>query len=231
VLEPAARNSAAAIAAAAVIVGETAPDAVLWIMAADAAVKDVPALRRALEAAAAAARGGRIATFGIRPTSPETGYGYIEQGGELTGADGARAVARFVEKPDAATASASWPAAAPLEQRHVRRHRATCSAELEAHAPAVLAAARAGGGGRGAGPRLRPARRGVPGRALHLDRPCGDGAHGSLPPWCPATRAGRCRLLGVAVGDRGRRTRRATRRSGRWRRSARATATSGRRAS
>jgi mannose-1-phosphate guanylyltransferase/mannose-1-phosphate guanylyltransferase/mannose-6-phosphate isomerase len=144
VLEPAARNSAAAIAAAAVIVGETAPDAVLWIMAADAAVKDVAALRRALEAAAAAARAGRIATFGIRPTTPETGYGYIEADGELPGAEGARAVARFVEKPDAATAERFLAGGRHLWNSGMFvATAATLLAELETHAPAVLSAVRA----------------------------------------------------------------------------------------
>jgi mannose-1-phosphate guanylyltransferase/mannose-6-phosphate isomerase len=149
VLEPAARNSAAAIAAAAVLVGEATPDAVLWIMAADAVVSDVPALLRALEAAALAAQAGRICTFGIRPTRPETGYGYIEAGAALGGAaaggHAALEVARFVEKPDAKTA-ADW-----LEGgRHLWNSgmfvatAGTLLAELAAHAPEVLAAARAG---------------------------------------------------------------------------------------
>jgi len=145
VLEPAARNSAAAIAAAAVLVGEASPDAILWIMAADSAVTDVPALLKALDAAAAAARAGRIATFGIRPTGPETGYGYIEAGGAVPGADGALAVVRFLEKPDAATARAMAG-----DGRHLWNSgmfvatAGTLLAELSAHAPEVLLAARAG---------------------------------------------------------------------------------------
>ncbi|OYW07839.1 MAG: hypothetical protein B7Z53_05645 [Rhodospirillales bacterium 12-71-4] len=131
VLEPEARNSAAAIAAAAVLVGEETPGAVLWIMAADAAVQDVPALRRALEAAAAAAATGRICTFGIRPTVAETGYGYIEAGPALDGVAGALQIARFVEKPDAGN-SGMFVATA-----------ATLVAELANHAPEVLAASRA----------------------------------------------------------------------------------------
>jgi mannose-1-phosphate guanylyltransferase/mannose-1-phosphate guanylyltransferase/mannose-6-phosphate isomerase len=144
VLEPVARNSAAAIAAAAVLVGEARPDTVLWIMAADAAIADVPALRRALEAAAGAARAGHICTFGIRPTAPETGYGYIEVGAPLAAAPGAQAIARFVEKPDAATAARFL-----ADGRHLWNSgmfvatAGTLLAELAAHAPAVLAAARA----------------------------------------------------------------------------------------
>ena len=77
VLEPVGRNSAPAILAAALLVAEQSPDAVLWMMAADHAVDDLPALHQALAIAASAARAGRIVTFGMRPTAPETGYGYI----------------------------------------------------------------------------------------------------------------------------------------------------------
>lgn len=149
VLEPAARNSAAAIAAAAVLVGEQSPDAVLWIMAADAAVADVPALRAALEAAAAAARQGRIATFGIRPTTPETGYGYIEAGSTLPGVEvgdySALEVARFVEKPDAETAKGFLASGRHLWNSGMFVATAgTLLAELRAFAPEVLEAARSG---------------------------------------------------------------------------------------
>ncbi|HEY0419270.1 MAG TPA: sugar phosphate nucleotidyltransferase, partial [Acetobacteraceae bacterium] len=80
VLEPVGRNSAPAILAAALIVAEDNPDSVLWMMAADAAVGNLAALHTALEAAVRAARAGRVVTFGMRPTAPETGYGYIEVG-------------------------------------------------------------------------------------------------------------------------------------------------------
>jgi len=105
VLEPVGRNSAPAIAAAALIQAETDPGAVLWMMAADAAIADVPALHRHLAEAAAAARAGRFVTFGMRPTAPETGYGYIQRGAPLAGLPGAHALIRFVEKPDAETAA------------------------------------------------------------------------------------------------------------------------------
>jgi len=143
-LEPAARNSAAAIAAAAVLVGEAQPDAVLWIMAADAVITDVPALHAALAIAAAAARAGRIATFGIRPTGPETGYGYIEAGATLPGVEGAATVARFVEKPDAATAQGFVAGGRHLWNSGMFVATAgTLMGELGSHAPSVLAAARA----------------------------------------------------------------------------------------
>lgn len=103
-LEPAGRNSAPAVAAAAVLAEETDPGSVLWIMPADSAIADVPALHAALAQAVVAARLGRIVTFGMRPTTPETGFGYIESGAALDGAPGVLALERFVEKPDAATA-------------------------------------------------------------------------------------------------------------------------------
>ena len=78
-LEPIGRNSAPAIAAAAMLVAETTPDAVLWLLAADDAIADTRALHAALATAATAARAGRIVTFGMRPTAPETGYGYIHE--------------------------------------------------------------------------------------------------------------------------------------------------------
>ncbi len=105
-LEPVGRNSAPAVAAAAVMAAQADPDAVLWVMAADAAITDRHALRRALDIAVAAARQGRFVTFGMRPTAPETGYGYIEQGAPIPSIDGAFDVASFVEKPDADTARA-----------------------------------------------------------------------------------------------------------------------------
>ena len=105
ILEPAGRNSAPAIAAAAILVAEEDPGAVLWMMAADASITDTDALHVALAAAATAARAGKIVTFGMRPTAPETGYGYIEIGDPLPDAPGVHAVARFVEKPVAEVAA------------------------------------------------------------------------------------------------------------------------------
>lgn len=144
VLEPAGRNSAPAIAAAALLAEEAGPDTVMWIMAADSAVTDLPALHAALGQAAAAARAGRIVTFGMKPTAPETGYGYIEAGDALPGLPGVQAIARFVEKPDAARA-AEFVAGG----RHLWNSGmfvATASvllAELERFEPAMLATVRA----------------------------------------------------------------------------------------
>jgi len=105
VLEPVGRNSAPAIAAAACLVAQEDPDAVLWMMAADAAISDTAALHAALAVAVGAARAGHFVTFGMKPTAPETGYGYIERGEPLRDAPGAFRVARFIEKPHTADAA------------------------------------------------------------------------------------------------------------------------------
>ncbi|GAN77649.1 mannose-1-phosphate guanylyltransferase/mannose-6-phosphate isomerase [Acidisphaera rubrifaciens] len=141
VLEPVGRNSAPAVAAAALLVAERDPDAVMWMMAADSAIADVAALHAKLDQAVVAARAGRIVTFGMRPTAPETGYGYIEVGDALADAPGVHDLRRFVEKPDAATA-----ATLVAGGRHLWNSgmfvftAATMLAELETHAPDVLRA-------------------------------------------------------------------------------------------
>lgn len=105
-LEPAARNTAAAVAAAAAHLAATgAPaDDMLLVLPSDHVILDRPAFAAAVARAATAAGLGRLVTFGIEPTAPETGYGYIREGAALAGAPGAHDVARFVEKPDLATA-------------------------------------------------------------------------------------------------------------------------------
>ena len=139
VLEPVGRNSAPAIAAAAMLVAEKEPDAVLWMMAADSAIEDTAALHSALDIAATAARAGRVVTFGMRPTAPETGYGYIELGEPLRDAPGAHAVARFCEKPDAALAARFLAGGRHLWNSGMYVFTArTLLTELEHHAPDVL---------------------------------------------------------------------------------------------
>jgi len=150
VLEPAGRNSGPAIAAAALLAEEAGPGTVMWIMAADSAVQDVPALHAALGQAAAAARAGRIVTFGMKPTAPETGYGYIEAGEALPGLDGVQAIARFVEKPDAARAAAFVAGGRHLWNSGMFvATAATLLAEFERHEPALLAQVRAAVAGAG----------------------------------------------------------------------------------
>ncbi len=96
-LEPFGRNTAAAVAAAALHVAARQSDALLLVLPADHLIADQPAFAKAVGEARQLAEQGSLVTFGIQPDAPETGYGYIE-------ADGNRAL-RFVEKPDAATAA------------------------------------------------------------------------------------------------------------------------------
>lgn len=102
VLEPVARNTAAAIGFAARLA--PAPDGLLLVMPSDHAIEDQGAFLRAIEAAMDAAREGWLVTFGIEPTGPETGYGYIALSDERVTGGEARRVERFVEKPDRARA-------------------------------------------------------------------------------------------------------------------------------
>jgi mannose-1-phosphate guanylyltransferase / mannose-6-phosphate isomerase len=104
VLEPMRRDSAPAIAVAAIIARQRDPAAIVLTLAADHVVLDPELFRSACLAGRDAARDGHIVTFGIRPTGPKTGYGYIRPGAPL-GQAGVHAVAAFVEKPDAATAA------------------------------------------------------------------------------------------------------------------------------
>ena len=97
-LEPVARNTTAAIAAAAVFAREKfGPDAVIHVLSSDHAIVTDDNYWWSVDTAVAAAQSGRLVTFGITPTAPETGYGYLEAGPDL--GEGVHSVARFVEKP------------------------------------------------------------------------------------------------------------------------------------
>jgi mannose-1-phosphate guanylyltransferase len=103
-LEPVARNTTAAIAAAAVFAKRASADAVIHVLPSDHAVATDDNYWSSVDIAAKSAASGRLVTFGITPTNPETGYGYIEAGAARP--DGTREVARFVEKPDLGKAEA-----------------------------------------------------------------------------------------------------------------------------
>jgi mannose-1-phosphate guanylyltransferase len=96
--EPVARNTAPPIGWAAAVIARQDPEAVVAVLPADHFIGDEPEFRRVLERALRAADEGWLATIGIVPTRPETGYGYIEVGDTI--GEGADAVVRFVEKPD-----------------------------------------------------------------------------------------------------------------------------------
>jgi mannose-1-phosphate guanylyltransferase/mannose-1-phosphate guanylyltransferase/mannose-6-phosphate isomerase len=104
VLEPVGRNTAPAIAVAALMLSRADPDALMLVLPADHLIGDVAAFHAAIRTAAEAARHGHLATFGIVAATPETGYGYIRKGAPLADSAGAHQVAAFVEKPDLATA-------------------------------------------------------------------------------------------------------------------------------
>lgn len=103
VLEPVGRNTAPALTLAALLAVQDSSDPVLLVMPADHVIRDVGAFRAAIAQAVPHAAAGAMVTFGIVADRPETGYGYIQRGAQI---DGAHAIARFVEKPDAVTAQA-----------------------------------------------------------------------------------------------------------------------------
>lgn len=107
IVEPASRNTAPAIAIAAVRLLSLNPDSIMLVLPADHFIRDQKAFEEALRASADIARDGYLVTLGIKPSRPETGYGYIKAGFKVQGSkDGldAYTVERFVEKPDTETA-------------------------------------------------------------------------------------------------------------------------------
>lgn len=105
ILEPVGRNTAPAIALAALNAIEQGDDPILLVLAADHVIDNRQAFHQAIASAVNFAQQGHLVTFGIVPTGPETGYGYIQRGEPLTGTDDASfRVQRFVEKPNLATA-------------------------------------------------------------------------------------------------------------------------------
>lgn len=103
--EPSPRDSMAAIGWAAAVLEREDPDAILGSFAADHVIGDLPGFHQCVREAVAAAAAGHLVTIGIEPTHAATGFGYVELGEPLAGFASARAVASFVEKPDAATAA------------------------------------------------------------------------------------------------------------------------------
>lgn len=105
-IEPEARNTAPAVAAAALWIDAKNPDALMLIAPSDHVIPDDVGFRQAVASAASRARDGDIVTFGIKPTRPETGYGYLElENNADPGAAVPQTLVRFVEKPDAARAA------------------------------------------------------------------------------------------------------------------------------
>jgi mannose-1-phosphate guanylyltransferase/mannose-6-phosphate isomerase len=106
-LEPVGRNTAPALTIAALTAMKSGADPVLLVMPADHVIADVAAFRAAVAKGGKRANQGNIVTFGIAPVTPETGFGYIQAGASIDDVqDGARQIARFVEKPNLETAKA-----------------------------------------------------------------------------------------------------------------------------
>jgi mannose-1-phosphate guanylyltransferase/mannose-6-phosphate isomerase len=103
-LEPVGRNTAPAVAVAAQYLLAIDPQALMLVLPADHVITDVAAFHQSIAQAALLAADGALATFGIVPTAPETGYGYIRSGAPVASGTAGCKVERFVEKPDLATA-------------------------------------------------------------------------------------------------------------------------------
>lgn len=104
VLEPAARNTAPAVAVGAMMAVAGNRQQPILVLPSDHAIHNRDAFRAAIDMGLPAAMSGKLVTFGIKPSGPETGYGYIQAGQALDGAPGTHSVARFVEKPDSVRA-------------------------------------------------------------------------------------------------------------------------------
>ncbi len=139
VLEPVGRNTAPAIAVAAMRAMADGGDPVLLVLPSDHVIADEPGFRAAVLRAMPAAEAGELVTFGIVPTAPETGYGYIK----AAAGEGVRPVLEFVEKPDAQTAQGYLASGDYFWNSGMFAFRASrYLEELQRTRPAMVAAAR-----------------------------------------------------------------------------------------
>ncbi len=211
VCEPVSRNTAPAVAAAAVLAESEQPDSLLLVLPSDHLVPDVEVFAEEVRRAAEAGRAGYLVTFGIAPTSPHVGYGYIRQGAGVQGLAGIHVTEQFVEKPDVVTAGGYvsdpkwlWNSGMFLlpTRPFLRRARGPAAAgsaqRQRGHEPAP------GGRGRALSPGLR-------GVTDDLDRLRSDGAHGAGSRAAHSAAVERRGCLVVALGDlrQGRRWQRA----------------------
>ncbi|ULK51950.1 mannose-1-phosphate guanylyltransferase/mannose-6-phosphate isomerase [Citrobacter portucalensis] len=137
ILEPVGRNTAPAIALAALKAIQTGEDPLLLVLAADHVIQDHNAFTNVIEHAVTSAENGNLITFGIVPTAPETGYGYIKKG-ELID-NGVFAVDRFVEKPNLVTAECYFSSKEYLWNSGMFLFKASSYlSELKQHCPDIL---------------------------------------------------------------------------------------------
>ncbi|MFM7028545.1 MAG: mannose-1-phosphate guanylyltransferase/mannose-6-phosphate isomerase [Chakrabartia sp.] len=144
-IEPEARNTAPAVLAAALRCAAQDPNALMLVMPSDHQIPDAAAFREAVAAAVPAARAGRLVTFGVSPSRPETGYGYLELPDKITDVAAAPLPLRsFVEKPDRARAEAMLAEGRYLWNAGIFLFSAPAILKAYAtHAPAMLAAVKA----------------------------------------------------------------------------------------
>ena len=141
-LEPVGRNTAPAVAMAALEALEDDPDATLLVLPADHLIKDTGAFHQAVKQGTALVRQNKLAIFGIVPGTPETEYGYIKMGPMIEGTD-AYHVSRFVEKPDVATAESCLASGNYLWNSGIFLFRAAdYLQELKKHAPDIYSSCR-----------------------------------------------------------------------------------------
>lgn len=145
ILEPVGRNTAPAVAVAALKAMADGEDPLILILPADHFIKNVQAFHQAVNTGAHFARQGHLITFGILPESPETGYGYIRKGPALPAADehlsSVSAIDRFVEKPDFETARHYVDSGEYLWNSGMFMFKSSVIwAELEAHVPDIASA-------------------------------------------------------------------------------------------
>ncbi len=143
ILEPVGRNTAPAVAIAALLAYESDPKTLLLFLPSDHVITDTPGFHKSIECAAHVADQGYLCCFGMQPTRPETGYGYIASGAKVEGREGAFLVRDFKEKPNAETAEHyvqdggySWNSGLFMFRADM------VIAEFEIHAPEILTACR-----------------------------------------------------------------------------------------
>ena len=141
-LEPVGRNTAPAVAAAAHHLKAIDPEAIMLVLPADHVIENNAAFREAVERAITLVGQGALATFGIVPKTPETGYGYIRRGEQVANCGECFKVARFVEKPDLETAQGFLAEGGYYWNSGMFMFQADrYLAELQQHAPAIAASA------------------------------------------------------------------------------------------
>jgi mannose-1-phosphate guanylyltransferase/mannose-6-phosphate isomerase len=144
VLEPVGRNTAPALTLAALVALQAGDDPVLVVMPADHVITGTDAFRAAIAQGASHAEAGKVVTFGVRPTAPETGYGYIHAGVPLDPKDGSREIKAFTEKPDSATARRYVASSEHLWNSGIFMLRASVwLTQLQARRPEIVQACRA----------------------------------------------------------------------------------------